>query len=162
METPKDPPYLCPYCGGEVDLEGPLPSPSHVFGRVLRPRAGLEDMRCPQCGQFLWFTVKRLGEATVLIFLPGTVFNTLDGVRVNDALSAIGGDLRVVADLSHFDVIPSFMLGTLVTLHLRLAKAGGRLKLCGLRPEVLAGLKVTNLDRVLDICDDEANALANF
>jgi anti-sigma B factor antagonist len=106
--------------------------------------------------------VKRLDEATVLTFLPGMILNSVEGVRVNDLAMAIGGVLRVVADLSHFDVIPSFLLGTLVTLHLRLAKAGGKLKLCGLRPDVLAAVKVTSLDRVLDICDDEAGALASF
>ncbi len=40
-----------------------------------------------------------------------------------------------------------------------LAKAGGRLKLCGLHPDVTAAVKVTGLDRVLDICD-ETSALA--
>jgi hypothetical protein len=117
-------------------------------------------MRCPQCGQFLWFAVKRLDEVTVLTFLPGMILNSVEGVRVNDLALAIGGVLWVVADLSHFQVIPSFLLGTLLTLHLRLAKAGGGLKLCGLRPEVLSAVKVTSLDHVFDIYEDEASALA--
>ena len=74
---------------------------------------------------------------------------------MNIVTSAAGDLSRVVVNLSHLLVIPSVFLGMLVELHHRVGKAGGKLKLCGLCPNVLPTFKVTHLDRVFDICDDE-------
>ncbi|MGO8744564.1 MAG: STAS domain-containing protein [Thermoguttaceae bacterium] len=102
---------------------------SGFFRRIFPPKTVLEDIRCSQCGKPLWFTVKRLDEATVLTFLPEKTIRSRAG-RFEELVSAVGDVQRVVVDLSHFDVIPSFLLGTLITLYSRLTKAGGKLKLC--------------------------------
>jgi anti-anti-sigma regulatory factor len=67
-----------------------------------------------------------------------------------------------VANLSHFEAIPSVLLGRVLRLHRVLDKAGGRLKLCSLSPKVRIALEATNLEGVFDICDNEASALASF
>ncbi|MGO8749558.1 MAG: STAS domain-containing protein [Thermoguttaceae bacterium] len=119
-------------------------------------------MPCEHCGQLLWFVRKPLGEVVILTFFPGLAI-ALDSIaRVNIVTSAAGDLSRVVVNLSHLLVIPSVFLGMLVELHHRVGKAGGKLKLCGLCPNVLPTFKVTHLDRVFDICDDEASALASF
>jgi stage II sporulation protein AA (anti-sigma F factor antagonist) len=105
---------------------------------------------------------KPLGEVVILTFFPGPTI-TLDSIeRVNLVTSAAGDLSRVVINLSHLQVIPTVFLGMLVALHHRAAKIGGKLKLCGLRPELLPTLKVAILNHMFDIHDDEQSALASF
>ena len=157
---------LCPYCGSEVvagtppHRERPVHSP-RFLPRFSEPKPA-ENIRCTGCGQFLWFVVKPLDQATVLTILPGMIVNGPNVEGAKELAAAAEGKPRVVIDLSHFQVVPSFLLGTLIGLHLRLAKAGGKMKLCGLRDEVRSTLKVASLDRVFDICEDEQTALASF
>ncbi len=159
VENPEATTNLCPACGGQITLDCPDRYSLPAQG-LLEPTA-VEDIQCPHCGQFLWFTVKRLDEATVLTFLPGMIANWR-AEQVEELTSATGGVQRVVADLSHFDAIPSVLLGRVLRLHRVLDQAGGRLKLCSLSPKVRIALEATNLDAVFDICDDEASALASF
>ena len=128
----------CPYCGSEVAV----PASSHrewsahsprFLPRFSLPKAA-ENIRCAQCGQFLWFVVKPLDEVTVLTILPGMIVNGPNVGGAKELAAAADGVSRVVVDLSYFQVVPSFLLGTLIGVHLRLAKAGGKMKLCGLRP----------------------------
>jgi anti-anti-sigma factor len=106
--------------------------------------------------------VRRGGETVVVRLLPGEIVNNLNAERVEELLSAIGGVSHVVVNLSDLRSMPAFLLGRLVRLHRGLAAAGGRLKLCGLQPEILDVFTITHMVGVLDICDDEARALASF
>jgi anti-anti-sigma regulatory factor len=51
------------------------------------------------------------------------------------------------------------VLGILAALHAELGPAGGQLTLCGLDPLLRDILRITRLDGILDVCNDEAEAL---
>ncbi|MGO8746055.1 MAG: STAS domain-containing protein [Thermoguttaceae bacterium] len=106
--------------------------------------------------------MRRVEAAIVVTFLPGQIINTLSTEQVDDLVSAVAAVSRVVANLAHFRFIPTQLLGTLVRLSRRMAKAGSRFNLCRLSPEAWAALKVTALDRIFEIHDDEASAFASF
>src|SRR5262245_55162823 len=59
------------------------------------------------------------------------------------------GPRRVVLDLSAVRYISSNGIGILVSLHKRLVAASGRMVVCGIDPDVLALLKLTNVDRLI-------------
>jgi anti-anti-sigma factor len=105
---------------------------------------------------------KPLGDVVILTFFPGPIV-TLDSIARVKLVTAAAGDLsRVVVDLSHLQFIPTVFLGMLVALQRRVGEAGGKLRLYGLNPKVLATFKITNLDRVFDIHANEQSALASF
>ena len=88
------------------------------------------------------------------------------------AIDLIGDELYGVADrpdccklLLNFagvDYLSSLMLGKLVMLKKKIESQGGNLKLCDVGPKVGEVLKTTSLDQVLDIRENEADALMAF
>lgn len=66
---------------------------------------------------------------------------------------------RLVIDLCEVTLLASMGLGLLVTMHKDAAANGGRLAICGLKPDIVALLRVTHLERVLKIHPDRAAAL---
>jgi anti-anti-sigma factor len=141
-------PDSCPVCGHVLIVE-----PTSVPAK---------DAPCPQCGRVLWFVRKTVGDAVILTFLPGLMVGSESLERINEVSSAIGDFPRVVLNLSHLHFVASMFLGMLIVLHKRAVSAKGKLKICGVQPEVLAVFKATQLDSVLAICQDERSALESF
>ena len=56
----------------------------------------------------------------------------------------------------------SAMLGKLITLNKHCKDAGVNLKLCGIDPQIMQVFRMTKLDKVFHIFDDEERALAGF
>jgi anti-anti-sigma factor len=56
----------------------------------------------------------------------------------------------------------SYGLGEMVASYISISHAGGRLKLTNLLPRISLMFKVTGLDKVFDICDDEKKAMEGF
>jgi anti-anti-sigma regulatory factor len=55
--------------------------------------------------------------------------------------------------------LSSELLGILASLQRQVDPARGRIQLCGLDPLLRDMLRITHLDGVFDVCDDEAEAL---
>lgn len=72
------------------------------------------------------------------------------------------GHLRILMDLKDVPYVDSTELGRLIRCHLSVRRAGGRVRLCNLSDKVLALMKMTRLDTVLDLYPTEAEALASF
>lgn len=131
--TPEGEPNRCPVCGRRLRLE-----PSTV------PTA---DAPCPHCGSLVWFA-------------PADAAGPPDPEALLDRLSQLGrasavGASRLVADFSDVRMMDSAVLGRLITLHRRCQRMGRRLAVRGLRPEVREVFRLTKLDRVLDVEDDD-------
>jgi anti-sigma B factor antagonist len=54
------------------------------------------------------------------------------------------------------------MLGLLGQLHRKIGAGRGRLKMCGIRPEIMQVFKITSLDKLFSIHKDAPAALATF
>jgi len=72
------------------------------------------------------------------------------------------GQNRIVLNLTEVDFIDSAGLGELVRTHASVRSHGGQLKLVKPSETVHKLLKITKLDRVFDIEQDEASALASI
>ena len=68
----------------------------------------------------------------------------------------------VLLDFSNVEFMSNAMLGLLGQLHRKISTGHGRLKMCGIRPEILTVFKITNLDKLFSIHKDAATALATF
>lgn len=71
--------------------------------------------------------------------------------QAGDHLDALAGARELHLDLAAVDYLNSSGLAKLVGLHRRSTEAGGRLVLTNPRPFVDEILRVTHLDRVLDV-----------
>lgn len=70
--------------------------------------------------------------------------------------------LKLVLNFSSVDFLSSAALGKLITLDKKVKARGGTLKLCNIRPEIYEVFAITRLNRLFDIREDEADALAAF
>ena len=69
---------------------------------------------------------------------------------------------KMVLSFDGVRFVSSSMLAQVIKLHKALAKAKGKLRLCTLSPTVRDVLRASQLDKMLDVYDDEAAALVKF
>jgi anti-sigma B factor antagonist len=69
------------------------------------------------------------------------------------------GHTRLLVNLAGVRYFSSDLLGILAGLQKRVGPAGGHIRLCGLDPLLREMVRMAHLDRVLDVCADEAEAL---
>jgi anti-sigma B factor antagonist len=74
-------------------------------------------------------------------------------------LAAGSGPYRLILNFSNVERLSSAVLGQVVALDLAVRRAGGRLALCGVRPDLSHLLTITRLDRHLDLYPSEEEAL---
>ena len=72
------------------------------------------------------------------------------------------GKTHIVLDFTSVVVISSVALGILVTLQRKVVAAGGKLAICGLDENLRYLFQITQLDRVLTLCDTREQALAKI
>jgi anti-sigma B factor antagonist len=69
---------------------------------------------------------------------------------------------KLLLNFSSVDFLSSAALGKLITLDKKMKAHGGTLKLSNIRPEIYEVFAITKLNRLFDIRDNEAEALAAF
>ena len=69
---------------------------------------------------------------------------------------------NVLLNFSSVEFLSSAALGKLITLDKKVKAHGGKLKLSNIRPEIYEVFAITKLNKLFDIKDDEADALAVF
>jgi anti-anti-sigma factor len=69
------------------------------------------------------------------------------------------GHTRLVVNFGGVRYLSSEVLGILAGLQREVEQTRGRIQLCGLDPLLRDMVRITHLDRVFDICGDEAEAL---
>ncbi|MCF7916645.1 MAG: STAS domain-containing protein [Candidatus Omnitrophica bacterium] len=72
------------------------------------------------------------------------------------------GIKKVIIDCQNLTYIDSSGLATLIELLQRLKKEGGELKICNLADKVKSVFEVTKLDKLFDICPNQAQAVERF
>ena len=95
-----------------------------------------------------------------------------DGRLHADLAAEIGEELRaaiaregftnIVVDFSGVDFACSDVINQFVFLNKRVREKGRRLKLCGICPYIREILAITKLDTILDIAENETDALLTF
>lgn len=109
--------------------------------------------------------VSEVGDVTVVRFVDRKI---LDEASIQE----LGGELfqlveqeqrgKLVLNFSKVDFLSSAALGKLITLDKKVKARSGKLKLSNIRPEIYEVFAITKLNKLFDIKDDEADALAAF
>jgi anti-sigma B factor antagonist len=108
-------------------------------------------------------TTRELGDAMV-VDIVGRIALTDGSAQVRDAIRVLmeQGKKHILLNLAGVDFVDSSGLGELVRTHASVRSHGGQLKIVNPSKHVHDLLKMTKLDRVLDIEQDEASALNSF
>ncbi len=110
-----------------------------------------------------WVRVRTL-ERVAIVRFTGTEFLYEEPQlrAVGDRLNRLvreEGHTRLVLNFGGVRLLSSDVLALLVELQKELVAAGGQLQLCRLDPVLREVLRISRLDRVFDVCGDEAEAL---
>ena len=109
--------------------------------------------------------VKQVGDVTVVRFRDHKIVEDISiqelGAEMFQLVEVENRD-KLVLNFSAVDFLSSAALGKLITLDKKVKAHGGVLKLSNIRPEIYEVFTITRLNRLFDIKDDEADALAAF
>ena len=109
--------------------------------------------------------VTEVGDVTVVKFADRKI---LDEAHIHDlgqelfALVEQEQRLKILLNFVNVEFLSSAALGKLITLNKKRKAAGAVLKLSNIRPEIYEVFAITKLNKLFDIEEDEADALAAF
>ena len=69
------------------------------------------------------------------------------------------GRKKIVLDFTLVEYLSSAALGKLITMHKKTSTAGGKLALCSIQKDILDVFKITQLNKVLTLCNDLDDAI---
>ena len=109
--------------------------------------------------------VSKVGDVTVVRFRDKKILDEA-GIQQFGAelFSLVEQDNRksILLNFDGVEFLSSAALGKLITLDRKVKSHKGRLKMCGIRPEVYDVFLVTKLNKVFDIRSEEAEAISAF
>jgi anti-sigma B factor antagonist len=109
--------------------------------------------------------VSKTGDVTVVRFNDKKI---LDESNIQELGTELFGlveqDNRkaILLNFTGVEFLSSAALGKLITLDRKVKSNKGRLKMSNIRPEILEVFQITKLNKVFDIRDEEADAVAAF
>jgi anti-sigma B factor antagonist len=109
--------------------------------------------------------VSQVGDVTVVRFRDHKIVEDISIQQLGQEMfQLVESDNRdkLLLNFSSVDFLSSAALGKLITLDKKMKAHGGTLKLSNIRPEIYEVFAITKLNRLFDIKDDEADALAAF
>jgi anti-sigma B factor antagonist len=112
-----------------------------------------------------FYSVRQAGKHTVVDFLTPSLMNPQELEKIGASLFKMVDEEkrdRVVLDFSKVKYLSSQAIGIILTLNKKLSggSAGGEnLVLCGVGPQLMQLLKITRLDRILTIKDNQKEAV---
>ncbi|MGO8688268.1 MAG: STAS domain-containing protein [Thermoguttaceae bacterium] len=109
--------------------------------------------------------VKQVGDVTVVRFRDHKIVEDVNIQELGSEmfqLIEVENRNKLLLNFSAVDFLSSAALGKLITLDKKMKAHGGTLKLSNIRPEIFEVFTITRLNRLFDIKDDEADALAAF
>lgn len=106
---------------------------------------------------------RRNGSVTVL-YLNGRIVLGEESARLPETLRdlAAHGENRILLNLAEVTYVDSAGLGALVRSHEAVTKQNGQLKLLHVPSKVQTLLRITKLEHLFEMFDDEASAVASF
>lgn len=110
-------------------------------------------------------SVNEVGDVTVVRFRDQKIIDNLNIQELGRELARlveVDKREKLLLNFSTVEFLSSSALGKLITLDKKVKAAGGVLKLCRIQPEIYEVFAITKLNRLFDIMEDEADALAAF
>jgi anti-sigma B factor antagonist len=109
--------------------------------------------------------VSEVGDVTVIRFRDHKIVEDINIQELaQEMFQLIEKDRRekIVLNFSAVDFLSSAALGKLITMDKKVKAGGGVLKLSNIKPEIYEVFAITKLNRLFDIQEEEADALAAF
>ncbi len=109
--------------------------------------------------------VNEVGDVTVVRFRDRKIIDDINIQELGQELFRLieqDGCQKLLLNFSTVDFLSSAALGKLITLDKKVKAHSGAMKLSNIRPEIYEVFAITKLNRLFDIKDDEADALAAF
>jgi anti-sigma B factor antagonist len=144
---------LCPNMITVLDLRFPIEASGGSSQRI-NPMAGHRRIE-----------VAQMGEVTVVRFVDRKILDEANIQELGtEMFKLVEQEKRknLLLNFSNVEFLSSAALGKLITLDKKVKANGGRLKLSNIRPEIYEVFAITKLNKLFDIKDDEADALAAF
>lgn len=103
-------------------------------------------------------------DGIIVLSLRGSVHTGPDCRRIEQEIEQLlqNKQIRAILDCSGLTHIDSAAIGVVVRCYSRIKNAGGTLRLAGCNGMVMSSLKLTRVDKVIDIFPDAAAASENF
>jgi anti-sigma B factor antagonist len=118
-----------------------------------------------QMAEYRRLAINEVGDVTVVRFRDQKILDDLNIQELGRELSRlveVENRKRLLLNFSAVQFLSSAALGKLITLEKKVKAADGSLKLCNIQPEIYEVFAITKLNRLFDIKEDEADALAAF
>ncbi|HTM52682.1 MAG TPA: STAS domain-containing protein [Pirellulales bacterium] len=109
--------------------------------------------------------LSQVGDVSVVRFVDRKILDEANIQELGQELFQLVEDENhksLLLNFSSVEFLSSAALGKLITLEKRVKAHGGKLKLSNIRPEIYEVFAITKLNKLFDIKDDEADALASF
>lgn len=109
--------------------------------------------------------VSEVGDVSVVRFVDRKILDEANIQELGQELFQLAEDdkrKKLLLNFASVEFLSSAALGKLITLDKKVKARGGRLKLSNIRPEIYEVFAITKLNKLFDIKDDEADALAAF
>ena len=106
--------------------------------------------------------VEKWSDNVILVRLAEDPHLADDLDALDASVGQADGRLSAVVDFTAIRAVNSSTLGRFIKLRRRMSAASGRLILCGMNDQVWGAFLVTNLDKLFDVSDSVATALARL
>ena len=110
-------------------------------------------------------TVNIVGDITVVRFVHHKIIDDLIIQELGQELFAlveVDKRAKLVLNFYNVEFLSSAALGKLITLDKKMKPLGGKIRLSNIRPEIFEVFRITKLNKLFDIKDDEADAIKAF
>jgi anti-sigma B factor antagonist len=109
--------------------------------------------------------IEEAGDVTIARFVDKKILDENNIQVIGNQLYGLveeDGRRKIVLDFTNVEYLSSAALGKLITLNNKVKSAKGKLRLCGIRPDIYEVFAITKLNTVFDIRDDRDQALAGL
>jgi anti-sigma B factor antagonist len=140
-----------------------MANPYDTWWSVLSPQFAFIGV--PSMSGYRRLEVNEVGDVTVVRFRDHKIVEDVNIQELGQEMfHLVEKDRRgkLLLNFSSVEFLSSAALGKLITLDKRVKAHGGLLKLSNIRPEIFEVFAITKLNRLFDIKEDEADALAAF
>lgn len=104
-------------------------------------------------------------NATIATLMDERVLEDIDVQALEDSIMPLieeTSGTNLVINFCDVKFLTSAALGLLIRISKKIYESGGQLKLCGINPQILEIFKITRLDRVFDIYEDQEKAIQSL
>lgn len=119
----------------------------------------------PQPSRRRRIEVEDIGDIAVVKFVDKKILDEQNIQMIGDDLFRLVDELgrrKLLLNFGNVDFMSSAALGKLMTLNKKLQGVQGKLVLCGIKKDIREVFKLTKLDKILTIVDDEQAGIQKF